>query len=328
VITFSNTETRDYIFFAWNFFIKKSKKGEVMKRSLIVAVLIGSFILSLAGSSFAGNTGAAFLKIGAGARPSALGGNFVGLADDVNTINWNAGGLGMLKEKEMTAMYSSWLADMNYEFVAYAQPLSNNVTVGGSVVMLQSGDMDKRSDTREKLGTFTAADTCVSLAVAKKVHENASFGGTLKIINQNIDTESATGFAMDLGAIFGTSVPNLKMGVALRNIGPKMKFIDEGFNLPLTLAAGVNYSLPKVNFTSDINYFDSTVTFGVGTEYMVMNALSIDLGYKVGKDNKLAGASGISAGMSFNINKINLSYAWVPYGELSDTHRVSLGLKF
>jgi len=298
------------------------------KRFFLAAILVSSFIICLSSASWASNTGAAFLKIGAGARPSALGGNFIGLADDVNAINWNAGGLGLLKEREMTAMYSSWLADMNYEFVAYAQPLSNNVTVGGSVVMLQSGNMDKRSDTREKLGTFTAADTCVSLAVAKKVHENASFGGTLKIISQNIDDESATGFAMDLGGIFGTSVPNLKMGVALRNIGPKMKFIDEGFNLPLTLAAGLNYGLPKVNLTSDINYFDSTVTFGVGAEYKVMNALSIDLGYKVGKDNKLAGATGISAGLSFNINKISLSYAWVPYGELSDTHRVSLGLKF
>ncbi|MDD5259959.1 MAG: hypothetical protein PHD29_08320, partial [bacterium] len=82
------------------------------------------------------------------------------------------------------------------------------------------------------------------------------------------------------------------------------------------------------NLTSDINYYDSTTTIGVGMEYKVLKALVLDLGYKAGKDNKLEGLAGLSAGLGFNINKINLSYAWVPYGELSDTHRISLGVKF
>jgi long-subunit fatty acid transport protein len=300
----------------------------MMKRFLAVAILIVSVTIGVSGLSFASDSGAAFLKIGSGARPSALGGNFVGLADDVNAINWNPGGLGQIKERELSAMYASWLADMNYEYAAYAQPLSGNITVGGSVTMLQSGDMEKRSDTRERLGTFSATDSCGTIAIAKKIHDNASFGVGLKIINQKIDDESATGFALDLGGVFGTSVPNLKMGVALRNLGPKMKFISEGYNLPVTAAVGFNYGLPKLNLTSDLNYFDSTMTFGVGAEFKLASMLGLDLGYKIGKDNKLGGTTGVSAGLVFNLSKINLAYAWVPYGELQDTHRISLGVKF
>lgn len=299
-----------------------------MKRMLKVAILVSSLTLVLASAVWAANTGAAFLKIGAGARPSALGGNYVGLANDVNAVNWNPGGLGFLQEKELTAMYASWIADMNYEFAGYAQPLTNGLAIGGSLVMLQSGDMEKRSDTRENLGTFSASDTCGTLAIAKKIQDNVSLGGSVKFINQKIDDESATGMAVDLGALVKTSITNLNVGLAVRNLGPKMKFISEGYDLPLTLAAGISYGLPKMNLTSDINYYDSKMTIGVGMEYQVINALVLDLGYKAGKDNKLEGLSGLSAGLGFNINKINLSYAWVPYGELSDTHRISLGVKF
>lgn len=299
-----------------------------MKQMLKVGLIVSSLILIFSSAVCAAGSGAAFLKIGAGARPSALGGNYVGLANDVNAVNWNPGGLGFMQEKELTAMYASWLADMNYEFAGYAQPLSNGLAIGGSLVMLQSGDMEKRSDTRENLGTFSATDTCGTLAIAKKVQENVSLGGSVKVISQKIDDESATGVAVDLGALVKTGIANLNVGVAVRNLGPQMKFINEGYNLPLTLAAGINYSLPKITLTSDLNYYESKVTVGVGIEYRVINALALDLGYKAGKDNKLEGLAGLSAGIGFNLSKINLSYAWVPYGELSDTHRVSLGVKF
>ena len=299
-----------------------------MKKLLTVAVVIASMTIGMSGLSFAANTGAAFLKIGAGARPSALGGNYVGLANDVNAVNWNPGGLGFLQERELTAMYASWIADMNYEFAGYAQPLSNGLSIGGSLVLLQSGDMEKRSETKENLGTFSATDTCVTLAIAKKLQENISLGGSVKVINQKIDDESATGVAVDLGALIKTRLDHLNVGLAVRNLGPQMKFISEGYALPLTLVAGINYNISKINLTSDLNYYDSKVTIGVGMEYQVIKALVLDLGYKAGQDNKLEGLAGLSAGLGFNINKINLSYAWVPYGELSDTHRISLGVKF
>ncbi len=299
-----------------------------MKRILKVAILISSLTLLLTNAVWAASSGAAFLKIGAGARPAALGGNYVGLANDVNAVNWNPGGLGFLQDRELTAMYASWLADMNYEFAGYAQPLSDTWSIGGSIIMLQSGDMEKRSETREKLGTFSATDICGTLAIAKKVQENVSLGGSVKVINQKIDDESATGMAVDLGALIKTSIDNLSLGIAVRNLGPQMTFISEGYDLPLTVAAGVNYGLGQMNLTSDINYYDSTTTIGVGMEYKVIDALVLDLGYKAGQDNKLEGLAGLSAGLGFNINRINLSYAWVPYGELSDTHRISLGFKF
>lgn len=299
-----------------------------MKKLILILTIVSSIMLNINAMVWAAGSGAAFLKIGAGARPAALGGNYVGLANDVNAINWNPGGLGFLQERELSAMYASWVADMNYEFAGYAQPLGETWSIGGSVIMLQSGDMEKRSDTREKLGTFSATDTCGTLAIAKKVTATVSLGGSIKVINQKIADESATGLAVDLGALVKTSIDNLNIGIAVRNLGPQMKFISEGYELPLTLAAGISYSLANINLTSDVNYYDSTTTVGVGMEYKVINALVLDLGYKAGQDNKLEGLAGLSAGLGFNINKINLSYAWVPYGELSDTHRISLGVKF
>ncbi|MBI5244034.1 MAG: UPF0164 family protein, partial [Elusimicrobia bacterium] len=46
-------------------------------------------------------TGAAFLKIGTGARAEAMGGAYTAIADDVNALYYNPGGLAALKKSEL-----------------------------------------------------------------------------------------------------------------------------------------------------------------------------------------------------------------------------------
>src|ERR1041385_8560022 len=46
-----------------------------------------------ASNSKVGTSGALFLKIGAGARPTAMGDAFVGIADDVNAIDYKTRGV-------------------------------------------------------------------------------------------------------------------------------------------------------------------------------------------------------------------------------------------
>jgi len=47
-------------------------------------------------------------------------------------------------------------------------------------------------------------------------------------------------------------------------------------------------------------------------------------GYRTGQDI----GSGISYGAGFKIGKISLDYAYVPYGDLGNIQRISLGIKF
>ena len=53
-----------------------------------------------------GTTGGIGLKLPAGARPTAMGGAFVGKADDLNALYWNPAGLALVRSPELSLMHS------------------------------------------------------------------------------------------------------------------------------------------------------------------------------------------------------------------------------
>ena len=51
-------------------------------------------------------------------------------------------------------------------------------------------------------------------------------------------------------------------------------------------------------------------------------------GYNSRAAKNLGGFTGFSSGVGFSIGRIGLDYAWVPFGELGDTHRIGLRGRF
>ena len=88
-------------------------------RSFIASVLHAAF-----SSKSAGTSGAAFLKIGAGARPTAMGGAYTALADDANALYWNPAGLVRLEKREFSASHAEMFESTRLDFLAYAHPTS------------------------------------------------------------------------------------------------------------------------------------------------------------------------------------------------------------
>jgi hypothetical protein len=77
---------------------------------------------------------------------------------------------------------------------------------------------------------------------------------------------------------------------------------------------------------------DNDMTISMGTEYSryLTNELSAAIrgGYLSGPDNELGGLFGVSAGMGVSWRQFIFDFAWVPYGELGNTFRYALGVKF
>src|SRR5436189_231977 len=70
------------------------------------------------GSGDVGSSGAAFLKVGPGARQGAMGEAFAGTADDVYSIYYNPAGLGNLSKVEAAGMHDQQFQGINSEFAA------------------------------------------------------------------------------------------------------------------------------------------------------------------------------------------------------------------
>lgn len=299
---------------------------------IVVAVMIVSYQLTEAGNSKVGTTGAQFLKIGVGGRPIGMGSAYAGIADDVNALYWNPGGLAQIKDTEFMAMHNMWFQSINHEYVGFAHGLGDKGTVGLGITYLTVADIEKRAgDTDDADGTFSATDMAAALAYGLEVTEGVYTGLSVKYISQKLDTESATGIAGDIGVLYKAS-EQLGIGLAVQNLGTKIKFIETGDPLPMNIKAGVGYRpIETLTVGLDVNVpNDNNVNVATGLEYNLKLGENFSLipraGYKTGTD--LGALSGVGAGVGFNLGTIGLDFAYVPCGDLGNSIRVSISGKF
>jgi len=292
----------------------------------------------LCSSCFA-NTGASFLNIGTSARAISMGGAYVGVANDAGAINYNPAGLSQLNKSEIIGQHTEWISDVKHDFFAGAFPLRNS-TVGFCVVYLSQGKIEGRDENRNKTDNFSAYDTALtfsySTVIARRSRSNLSLGTNLKIIQQKIESQRATGVAVDIGSLYHFTALPLTAGFSFQNLGPKMRFISEGYDLPLTATVGVGYTFKKaVTLAFDVKrkIIDNKTEVSFGTEYTPINLLALRLGYLL--TNKSTSEqmnpsvfSGFGGGLGLRVLNFSTDYAFVPYGDLGNTHRVSFSVRF
>ncbi|MFA5859841.1 MAG: PorV/PorQ family protein [Elusimicrobiota bacterium] len=314
-------------------------------KNIIITVL--AVLTSVSYGITADPVGAAFLKIGSSARAVGMGSAYTAVSNDVTGMMCNPGGVAKITKPEVALMHTQWLVDTTYDYAAIALPTKIG-TLGCNVVYLSQGDLERRGDNRELEGTFGAADIAGSVAFSRELVPGSSLGVNLKLVQQQIENERATGVAVDIGLMHATAIKNLNLGVSIQNLGTQMKFISQGYNLPLTITAGVGYNLfGVVMLASDIKFspYDSKVGYAIGTEYTVMNMVSLRAGYLMKAISLLKSESntntptlissqslemdtGLSAGLGFKLYNYQFDYSFVPYSDLGNTHRFSLSARF
>jgi len=313
-----------------------------MKTKILLVLFISSCFLSVS-SSYAeskGTTAAAFLKIAAGARNIAMG-ETGATSEDVNSVYWNPAGLASISAKEISLMHAVWLQTINYEHLACGIPTKyGNLGFGLNYLFME--EMDKYDSAGNKQPEkMSANDLALTLLYSRKVliKENLPFlnvGLNIKYLHSKLEDESASAFATDIGFQTELKNPKIKFGLVFQNIGTGMKFIRESFSLPTNIKFGGAYLLLIKNnplkLLLDINFpNDNNPRLNFGTEYAIAGWKKIKIFPRLGYGSYyegLEGISGITAGIGFTFEDYSIDYAFVPYGQLGDTHRISLSMKF
>src|SRR3989338_9063770 len=123
---------------------------------LLILLVIWGFLLSviiLTNQAVAhASTVADISKVGKSARPRSMGGAFVALADDSNSLFLNPGGLGFFKSWHLTSMKTTLLTMVNYTTLAGAAstPYGN-----WGIGMIDAGSPAGFVTTRDQNGTNT-----------------------------------------------------------------------------------------------------------------------------------------------------------------------------
>ena len=269
--------------------------------------------------------------MGCGVRGVALGEAYSGVADEASAIYWNPAGLGLIKSIQILGMHTFGLESINYEFLAYVQPIGVG-TLGIGLNYLSMSPIEKLDEYGEPNGSFKPYDAAVNLAYGMRIFSIWNAGINVKYIQQEIDGATAHAYAVDLGVLGRVLDDKLGIGLSVQNIGTEIKFIEAGYPLPLNIRLGVSYQITESLLMALEGGFpiDNDPSLHVGCEYVfaVMKKLSIAcrLGYKTTTLADLNALSGLSSGIGFDFLGLELDYTWVPYGDLGYTHRISLGM--
>ncbi|MFH1563458.1 MAG: PorV/PorQ family protein [Nitrospirota bacterium] len=304
------------------------------KLVLINCLVMFSIVSNCWAKTSPGTAGAPFLKIGVGAKAVAMGEAFSALADDITAVYWNPAGLVQITKPEISMMYNDWFEGVGHGFLGFGVPTSRKKAIGFSVIHLGVGNIPgyKDGDVKsqpESTGNFSVRDTAFAFTYASAITEAISIGMTIKGIVQKIENEEASSFAIDLGQLYQTPIDGLTLSTVLQNVGPRIKFSSEGDKLPLTLKLGSAYRLgvQPLTITCDLTKpTDNDWKMNLGMELWFKQLLALRGGFnsQVFKDL----GTGITGGFGFTIKHYQIDYAFVPYDELGNTHRLSITFRF
>ena len=284
----------------------------------------------------AGTTGYNFLKIGVGARPSALGGAFVAVSGAIESSAWNPAGLLGVKERAATVSLTRYLVDTQAGFLSAVFPGGQRVW-GLSLNYFTYGDMARTDGDGQVLGSFGATDLAAYLTVAQRLWKNRlTVGLNLKAVYSSIDEYSSDAYMVDVGLLVPGPLKGMKLGASLSNLGAVRSGYTENFtdSLPVLLRFGLAHRpahtpLPML-LLADFNVpNDSDPYLAFGVELRVAGGLYLRPGYST-QQTGLEGDDplGLSAGAGLVMQRYRLDYAFNSYPDLDDVHRISLSGSF
>lgn len=278
----------------------------------------------------AGNDAMPFLKLDAGARGAAMSGAYAAAGDDALSIFYNPAGTALSPKKEIFLSHNEWLEEMRNETVAYLHPLGSGLTLYGGLNFLLSGSLDEYSSAGSRTGSFNVTEGFLTAGAAASLGRSWYGALGLKWISQQGAGEKAVSWAGDAGLL--KKAGPWRIGASASNVGNGLKLGDERFDLPRMLRGGAAFSFLE-NYLVAGEYIKAGSSPGAaafGAEGRIKTGpkefFFLRAGFKTGRSANAG--PGFTAGAGLANRDLKVDYAFLPYGDLGNSHRVTVSFRF
>ena len=335
--------------------------------ALLVTLLLAAACFAGAGNR-AGTNGASELLIPIGARDIAMGGASASTSFGIEGLYWNPAAVA--KSKYATAVYFShmtYLADIGVNYGAISTTFEGFGTVALSLKSLSIGEIPVTTTTYpDGTGqTFTPQFFTLGLSYARELSDRVVVGLTTNLISERMGDVSASGLALNIGVLYDNlaAVEGLSLGVAVKNIGPQMRFDGSGllvqasvagqnrpaqfyqveaasFELPSSIEFSLGYrrSLDGVNNVMLATAFQSNNfsddEYRIGAEYSYQDLVFLRGGYNFAQRQSeerqyLFGPSfGVGVRTALGSLELSVDYAFRKVDVFDNNHVIGLRLGF
>jgi hypothetical protein len=316
---------------------------------LLLLFLTSSFLLP------ASCLNAAFEETSVGGRPTAMGGAYVGLADDVYSVYHNPAGLALMSQAEFAAQYSRLFvgltdnSNLNQSFMAIARPMKFNRdygTLGAGWIRFDLSGLYQENTfilSYAKYGLLPNLSVGINIKYLRLMYGQDDYTMNALDVNGN-----ATGVPDSLFTTYGNSLGKIDFDFGLQyklSHNYRMGLMVSNITEPnLALETGVVASLPRV-YKLGFAHIGPTYAIAIDAMTKTFNQTSdweVDAGaeksFKFGMALRGGLAIGsrelanVTAGLGYVVDNFRIDYALVyPLSGVSGTmgnHRFSLTTRF
>ena len=328
-----------------------------MRRTItIILVLVMCFALYSAENKKLAQTSFQFLGVVSDARAAAMAEAMTSLEIGSSALFFNPAGMAnMTGFVDITASDNQWIADIRHNTFSLALSPANGEygVVGFSVQTVDYGDfygtrVNKGTELGyDDTGIFQLSAMAIGVGYAKRLTDRFSVGGQVRWVKQDLgesvipvvtaDLDTVEGLsdnvleplAFDFGTQFKTGFKSLVFGMSVRNFSKEIKYVEEGFQLPLVFNLGISMDVMDFMESSPIeqslivsidasHHRDHPEQIKIGLDYTLMHMLSLRGGYVSSNDE-----DGISFGVGVRYFGVGLDYAYTPFGVFDKVQRMS-----
>ena len=315
-----------------------------MARKVLILAL-GAVLLA-AGLSVAANktgtAGAQQLRVPIGTRGVGMGGAVVADVTGPEALFWNPAGAAGAAGTEVCLAYKSYIADMTVSYVGLTSHFSYG-TIGVSAKILSLGDIVVTTS-RDWDGTgeiYSINMPVLGLTYSAPLTDRVAFGATAMYLSEAVMQSRAQGMAFDFGFQYVPGWKTLKLGMVMKNYGPKMTYsgpdfevsalvpgddpesanrtvalTSAGYEMPSCFQVGLSYDAEmgangKATFGAvfQSNNF-SEDEYRLGAEYSLGNRLYVRGGYVICDQDEYIYGPSLGIGTSFELGRVR---AYIDY---------------
>lgn len=289
-----------------------------------------------------GTASADFLTIDVGARAVGMAGAYTAIANDPYSLYWNPAGLAQVPKSAATFMHHRFIADINFDYGAYAHRINDMSVLAGAFRYMDAGSIAATDINGGTAGYFRPQAFTWEIGWGQYIPDlsttesDMTMGASFRYAHSDL-IKHADLFAGDIGLqqhYFNAWIP-WRFGAAIQNMGQGPRYDEKRERLPVKarLGAALHPSKFWILALDGTLGIDQEPSAQVGTEVTLDTGDLAKAFLRGGIDTRqlthgLDGFRAISFGLGIKTLQFAFDYSFSAMGDLGDAHRFSVSFSF
>lgn len=286
---------------------------------------IGLFLALVPGVQASEEVPGAFSQTVSGARPVALGGAYIAMADDVNAVWWNPAGTSVLREFSFTSTYANLynVDGLSMSSLGFVKPTDVGA-FGAGISYLRAGDIAVTDPDGDIIEVSTQSEEVLTLSYGNSLIRGLPLGADIRYLHSG-DIIDYSGLSLDFG-LLANPVRRFYLGAMLQQIASRLAVDNDNgsHKLPRNIKLAMTFNTGWLSAGLGLSNLSSSHyrRISAGCEILPFDYVALRAGLQAGMRSERNVSWG--AGMGIKLERIQLDYSYVNQSSLDSSHLISI----